>query len=1267
MLRPAPMSAAEAGGNTSSSEGRRLQGPALYKQFKIQITYVTKNKETVGEGNMLSNEMLSLVHSLELKIKEEVMNYKKICGESEMTSRRQCEPGVSLANIAFAFQHKESSAKNILYFNGTGARPIPVEFTVKFAQDQGILPLFFPSEDIGKRQGFHVEGLPCMDVDQECSRWKEEDQCKPFATYESYMRDFCPLTCGYCGNVGPYKAPGDATSTEPKPVVEAIRSHFIFQAFCCHAYSPNRKADLAKLNTDWADLVGSFVSVLRSKDDETEQLRIFFNGDGVEGYEAMAAVQNDLLWALGSYVFVLFYATLHTRSIFLACLGLFLVMLSIPCALSIFSHASGMQTISLMSCLSIFIVIGIGSDMLFVYTDFWKQSIQHSRDPVKRLKFTYLQASTSTAATTFTTAMSFLANLASVLRPLREFGFFMGACVVSAWLIMFFGYPPILVIGERCHRRCQRCLHNSGKEKAAEEQAMLSGAGRRNSVAIIHRRSSVAVAAMLDPEKKGVGEMHQNLLGSRFAGFVHDWKVCLLIVFIVGTGGSLMLAMRNLEQAGGVPQIFPPEHNQVLGKEYDGKFNNFDLDIAAMAKRSVAECADLFQECNIYKCETTGRAMGSPTVCQCFPQGQPKGVCTTLSRRKINLRIMARHGLPADAVDSANFTGLMSQQFPNGKVKIGKGEAVAAECLVENWESGLQQLAEVWTVPQLQVTMPNSAPQLCESSQVCYCGIARCEGSSTGISYGNLELGPVQLVQQPDAGRRLTQRFLNEEEEWHPKPVRPELQVDVNIVFGIKVTGKNPLLGEAKEKPYEFDPAFNIADPWAQRKFLDLCENWMKLPIRKELAIFRIRCWLTGFKSYWVGKGKDWPVRPNLEDTHAEIYWYATNMMTDGFQTNTFFWFSPDKKVQATYVPFFLSEPNTISSSKAMELKGKWDKAVEDNPMPYPGAWHASRLWVRAEAEKVILDSTLVTLGISLGCVFLGIFVFTRSMHLAFLVMIVVMSIIICLLFFMTVIMKWPIGAIEVLSLIVFVGFAVDYCLHIAHKYHTCHINSVVEDTSGDDSSEPTDSPMARRSDSGSNSGQAFTFQRSLGRGSATSSRPSTANRASITVTVGDRPSKKHPLQKAHTTLLVNNRPEERFSRARYALERMGGAVVGSACTTMGCAAFLLPCQLAVFTKIGSVVMAVTIYAIIYTLLPLPALLMQCGPCSHDLAALQEWIMKLFHDPPHRQQRGPMLGPLETKKDENLPRRYVLHMPTKGMAQIEAGTPATRTRVTATG
>ena len=76
-----------------------------------------------------------------------------------------------------------------------------------------------------------------------------------------------------------------------------------------------------------------------------------------------------------SYSFVLVYATLHTRSPFLALLGLFLVMLSIPATLAVFILASGSGEFSLMMCLSVFIVIGVGSDMLFVYTDFWKQSL----------------------------------------------------------------------------------------------------------------------------------------------------------------------------------------------------------------------------------------------------------------------------------------------------------------------------------------------------------------------------------------------------------------------------------------------------------------------------------------------------------------------------------------------------------------------------------------------------------------------------------------------------------------------------------------------------------------------------------------------------------------------------------------------------------------------------------------------------------------------------------------------------------------------------
>ena len=53
--------------------------------------------------------------------------------------------------------------------------------------------------------------------------------------------------------------------------------------------------------------------------------------------------------------------------------------------------------------------------------------------------------------------------------------------------------------------------------------------------------------------------------------------------------------------------------------------------------------------------------------------------------------------------------------------------------------------------------------------------------------------------------------------------------------------------------------------------------------------------------------------------------------------------------------------------------------------------------------HEVILDSTLITLCISLGCVFLGVLVFTRSTHLAIIVMTIVMTIVVGLLFFMVI------------------------------------------------------------------------------------------------------------------------------------------------------------------------------------------------------------------------------------------------------------------------
>jgi len=419
------------------------------------------------------------------------------------------------------------------------------------------------------------------------------------------------------------------------------------------------------------------------------------------------------------------------------------------------------------------------------------------------------------------------------------------------------------------------------------------------------------------------------------------------------------------------------------------------------------------------------------------------------------------------------------------------------------------------------------------------------------------------------------------------------------------------------------------------------------------LKVASTRCWMLGFRDYWEAQGKDFPVRPTEEDVAAQIQHYANTKMTDGFQTTMYFWLE-GTLIKATYVVFFLSISNLISADAALEVMAEWDtyfsefnEAAEE---PIKGAWHASKLWVRAEAEKVIISSTANTLAISLGCVMLGILLFTSSLHLAIMVMLVVLAIIIGLLFFMVVVMEWPIGAIEVLCLIVFVGFAVDYCLHVAHKYHTCHIKQVSEIPP----EEMEELEKAAREDS------------KQGRKRGSSGRAG----GSIRIQISDKPVEESEVKnkqqkKEHKTLLAKNRPDERFARTKYALERMGGAVVGSACTTVGCAAFLLPCQLVIFTKIGAVVMAVTLYAIIYTVLPLPALLMIMGPCGGDAKRCVRCIVEC-------NRKYCCAGVKEKEKpspddDDYKPRRYVLHMPTRAMSEKVVGASGTRTRVTATG
>merc|ERR1740121_3234749 len=178
----------------------------------------------------------------------------------------------------------------------------------------------------------------------------------------------------------------------------------------------------------------------------------------------------------------------------------------------------------------------------------------------------------------------------------------------------------------------------------------------------------------------------------------------------------------------------------------------------------------------------------------------------------------------------------------------------------------------------------------------------------------------------------------------------------------------------------------------------------------------------------------------------------------------------------------------------------------------------------------------------------------------------------------------------------------------------------------------------------------------------STATPPSPSRKTRVTMRVADTltPSKLPPQPSAMTAVRKAHKGEERFERAKFALEKIGPSVFGSGLTTLGSAFFLLPCSLHVFYKIGAVVCGITVYAELFALIFLPAALMICGPSGHDSRSCLQYDLQGW-DPdglepsvaPHILAECKHPGsPQQQRQSSTL---YVLNAPVRGMAQTGPG------------
>jgi predicted RND superfamily exporter protein len=1149
--------------STASTEtnDRRLQSNYFFRKT-FSVIY-----EAVS-GNALSDRVLRDIQEFEQRLFR-LPGWQMYCGQHVTdVSKRLCNPGESLAAYAWPSQQPSVYDYQVykLNFDAKGRTLL----------DQSVMLSYLQTS---------AEPVHSMD------RFFPKDFSLP------------PLI-------------GNATKTYIPP--KAVRTTFTFKLVVGQKGTSMVKVkqamEVMKEGFD-AFLEDEIYPVLSKA--EFDNTKVWYYGFELSAYEVTKTLYDDAKFAAGSIVFVLFYMLFHTRSLLVSCSSLGMIFFSIPVAY-VLTPAS---KTTIASFLSLFLITGVGSDVIFVFTDFWDQSARLQKPIEIRLAWMIMHAGTSCFATSLTTAVSFFANLASVLQPLREFGMFMGLCVMSAFLLVLLFLPSIIIIRQRRIDK-RRAVHPIGEVEPELRQtevlkvlALPPIPDEENPPEKIGRSASKGSGSGNSSNGSNESYLARTSYIQRFliwiTGRVAHRPVkilvftgILVIVFIIGVS-----AKAELEK--GVPKIFPEDHNQVQAEKWEGEFFTVDMPkfanlgyagSACTPNRSVStEPVHMEDECNFYWCEadsaeiqgsadgTTGYCWRSPQVVTAFVgPAEHADIAWTLqdpfSENECN-RILIRTRLAGPVMPrfsdwSRMWVPVVDDLFkpaPNSNksgVVIGPDESQWVQRITfEQWETGKVELSNYWNLGYAIVYPGNFnssgtqvVERLCEMETLCSFGAPKCNlhGWQKIPTELRLSEAPVQPPRMQNSfGRRL------DDSERRLALVQPNLykgavlplnkQSDVTVLWGIRHPSSTPLVG-APESYWEFDPSFEPENPWAQRAMYNAC-----IDFPKELLVIKTDCWVDKFKDWLGSSGDRFPTR-KFDERILEWFVAPSGVIQAGLHI----WLV-NRKVKATKIAFLTNFNQYAGAQEAIKYVELWNEHMEnlnrESSVSANHAYATAQNFVRAEAEIAVINSTVETIIISALCGWLGMLVFTKDPWAAGLVTLLVLGIICGLAFFIVVVCDWKIGPIEVISLVVFVGYSVTYSLHIAHNF--CEVSGTDEVA------------LALEVDF-----LARERRRQERKGIEDPELPPWLNPDGTIV---------EDLSKVQFT-----ERQRRRARTRMAILHVGGATMSSAMSTVGSSMFLLFCTLNIFVKLGSVVIAVTFLSIVFSLLPLPALLMTVGPSDES-------------------------------------------------------------------
>ncbi|CAK8996893.1 Protein dispatched homolog 3 (Patched domain-containing protein 2) [Durusdinium trenchii] len=278
-------------------------------------------------------------------------------------------------------------------------------------------------------------------------------------------------------------------------------------------------------------------------------VEVWFNGFGLMFGYMSRQIPMDVSWAFFSFIFVFAFMTWMKRSFWLSSMGMGMIFLSFPFAYLLYWGLLGQRYFGIFNLLCIFIIMGIGADDIFVFTD----TFDHSADPAhglgndrgKRLTWTLKRAGGAMLVTSLTTTTSFVANARSSFPGISTFGLFAAALVIANYVMVVLYYPTVVSLMAAYFPKSFCCGGCCGRPRGEATIAPAPPQDSGGDKGIDHAPSSNPVTRYFDNTHGKFVNAHKLKILAACAAFIAFFGINAL----------------NLEVDSEVPQFFPRGSN----------------------------------------------------------------------------------------------------------------------------------------------------------------------------------------------------------------------------------------------------------------------------------------------------------------------------------------------------------------------------------------------------------------------------------------------------------------------------------------------------------------------------------------------------------------------------------------------------------------------------------------------------------------------------------------------------------------------------------